>query len=128
MRSNDEAMLYLPIKSLSDVIERVSSYESPSTPQPILDTHIPSYLYHQTGTYMDDTEEEKENDRVENIIDTPLLSIEGEATPAAATKRKPQEMMEQETPDNERVKRIRSNETEEERRSRDYTSFLESLL
>ena len=128
MRSNDEAMLYLPIKSLSDVIERVSSYESPSTPQPILDTHIPSYLYHQTGTYMDDTEEEKENDRVENIIDTPLLSIEGEATPAAATKRKPQEMMEQETSDNERVKRIRSNETEEERRSRDYTSFLESLL
>jgi len=126
-RSDDEAMLYLPIKSLSDVIERVSAYESPSTPQPILVTHIPSYLYHQTATYMNDAEEEKEND-TENIIETPLLSIEGEATVVAATKRKPQEMMEQETPDNERVKRIRSNETEEERRSRDYTSFLESLL
>ena len=46
-----------------------------------------------------------------------------------ANKRKPAEIIDdQETPGNERGKRSLSNETEEERRSKDFTSFLEALL
>lgn len=117
--SNDE-VLYVPANSLSNIISKVAAYKPLATPEPVLDMEIPDYLYQRT-IYT----EEKENSSIENFIETRAR----EEVVVVANKRKPAEIIDdQETPGNERGKRSRSNETEEERRSKDFTSFLEALL
>ncbi|KAL7540885.1 hypothetical protein ACHAXR_010457, partial [Thalassiosira sp. AJA248-18] len=119
LEHNEEMLLYLPVERMSQVIERAATYSAPPTPEPVL-VEIPSYLYQKTSL-----EEEKENSRSENAIhETPEIK--------PVNKRRPPEMIEPERLKNERVKRIRSNapneETEEQRRSKEFTSFLEALL
>lgn len=123
IETSDETILYLPAETSSKIIERVSAYEPPLTPEHVLDREIPSYLY-QSGPIHT---EEKENDSiVENVINETPDIVEERAV--VVNKRKPSEI-----PVNERIKRVRSNNertymTEEERRSKEYTSFLEALL
>ena len=121
LEANEEAVLYYPIEIMSQIIERSSSYEVPLTPEPVV-VDIPSYLYQSTAI------EEKENTQQDNISTTPEMT-------KTITKRKPPELIEPETPADERVnKRVRSNapaeaeETEEQKKSKQFTSFLEALL
>ena len=122
LEANEEVVLYYPIDIMSQIIERSASYEVPPTPEPAV-VDIPSYLYQSTAI------EEKENTQQDNIITTTL------GMPKKANKRKPPEIIEPETPADERVnKRVRSNapaeveETEEQKKSKQFTSFLEALL
>jgi len=119
VKANDESMLYLPIEGILQIIERAASYEAPSVPEPVL-MELPSYLYEKSAHT-----EEKENSRGENINETPAID-------KVANKRKHPKLIELETTGNEGVKRIRSStpheETEEQIRSKEFTSFLEALL
>jgi len=121
MAVNNETVLYVPANTLSNIISKCAACKPSPTPEPVLDVNIPDYLYQRT-IYT----EEKENNSIENFIETRSAR---EEVVVVANKRKPAEIIdEQETPGNERGKRSRSNETEEERRSKDFTSFLEALL
>ena len=112
-----EEIIYLPDETFLQMIERVTQYEVPSIPEPVL-LDIPSYLYQN--------QIQPENYQIE---DTP------QTTPAVhkvATKRKAPERK-LESPGCEILKRGRIRkplieESEEQRRSKEFTSFLESLL
>ena len=120
VESNEEAILYLPFERMAQIIEQAAAFEAPP-PQP-LSLDIPSYLYERIPL-----EEEKENNRGDNINDD-----ETPDTGKNVNKRKPPEIIQPDTPVNERVKRIRSSnpseETEELTKSKEFTSFLEALL
>ena len=119
MALNNETMLYIPADTLSDIISKVAACKLPPTPEPVLDMQIPDYLYQRK------TEGKENNNSIENFIEAPAR----EEVVVVANKRKPAEIInEQESPGNVRGKRSRCNETEEERRSKDFTSFLEALL
>jgi len=120
VETDEDSLLYLPIERMSQIIEQAAAYEAPPIPEPVF-MELPSYLYQKT-THT----EEKENSRSEIIYGTPGID-------KIVNKRKPSlDVVEPETPGNERVKRIRSNapeeETEEQRRSKEFTSLLEALL
>jgi hypothetical protein len=113
-----EEIIYLPADTFLQIIERVAQYEVPFVQEPVL-LDIPSYLY-------------------QNQIHSELNQIEeGEqqTTPAVhkvVNKRKnPERNLESPGCENLKRGRIRKpliEETEEQRRSKEFTSFLESLL
>lgn len=119
--TREETILYLPAKKISSIIERVAIFEAPTMPEPML-PDIPDYLFGDASYSSDD---EEENDR-ENQY--PAQTIERNDN-----KRKPQESRDTAIPVSERIKRFRSKEpppkeTAEEKRSKEFTSYLEALL
>eukprot|EP00585_Thalassiosira_rotula_P013579 CAMPEP_0196132122 /NCGR_PEP_ID=MMETSP0910-20130528/1864_1 /TAXON_ID=49265 /ORGANISM="Thalassiosira rotula, Strain GSO102" /LENGTH=1095 /DNA_ID=CAMNT_0041391681 /DNA_START=240 /DNA_END=3527 /DNA_ORIENTATION=- len=117
-----ETIVYLPVERMSQIIEQAAVYEAPPAPEPVL-KEIPSYLFQNTVH----AEEEEEKSCGERNTDKtqPRDKI-------IVNKRKPPDAVEPETPYNERSKRIRSNapaeETEEHRKSKEFTALLEALL
>mmetsp|Transcript_12971 Transcript_12971/g.16836 ORF Transcript_12971/g.16836 Transcript_12971/m.16836 type:complete len:223 (-) Transcript_12971:48-716(-) len=122
VESNEETYLYLPLQKMSEIIERAGHFVAPSISEPVL-VENPSYLY-QTAALI----EEKENSQSSGVNVKQTVTSEKNAN-----KRKPStHVVEPETPNDERVKRIRPSlplhETEEQRRSKEFTAFLEALL
>ncbi len=118
--TREEIILYLPAEAISSIIERVARFEAPSLPEPA-QIDIPDYLF-QNISYSD---EEKAN-----FFEDGYTS---QAIERNDNKRKPQETSAREVPMNERVKRVRSDEplpteTVDQKRSKEFTSYLEALL
>jgi hypothetical protein len=112
-----EEIINLPADTFMQIIERVAQYEVPFVQEPVL-LDIPSYLY-------------------QDQIQPELYQIEEseQTTPAVhkvVNKRKnPEKCLESPGCENLKRGRIRKpliKETEEQRRSKEFTSFLESLL
>lgn len=135
--TRDETIVFLPTDTLSSIIERVATYEAPCMLEPVL-IDIPDYLFKTTPTsypnnddeanYSDDESEKSDDEGSNNEKENTVQAIERNDN-----KRKPQEVSERGTPKSERIKRIRSQEplpmeTTEQKRSKEFTSYLEALL
>ena len=111
----EENLVYLPVDTIAQIIERVAAYNAPHVPDLVL-RDIPSYLYSPILT-----------EQVQRGCDNPTPGIEKDEK--VASKRKTSERKESESPVYEHVKRGRtcaslSVESEEERQSKEFTAFL----
>jgi len=118
--AEEETVIYLPIERLLQIIEQSAEYEAPHIQEQVL-VEIPSYLYQRIALA-----KEKEN--------SPIGQNKNDRGPdKIVNKRKPSHgETEPERQSSGRVKRVRSNipkfETEEQRKSKEFTSLLEALL
>jgi len=116
LETREENIVYLPVETISQIIERVATYNAPYVPDRVL-TDLPSYLFSPIQKEQEQRGGEKTTPGIEKV----------------AIKRKPPERIESESPGCVSVKRGRTRaplyeESEEQRRSKDFTSFLEALL
>jgi hypothetical protein len=116
LETREENIVYLPVETISQIIERVATYNAPHVPDRVL-MDLPSYLFSPIQKEEEQRGGEKTTPGIENV----------------AIKRKPPERIESESPSFVSVKRGRTRaplyeESEEQRRSKDFTSFLEALL
>ena len=116
LETRGENIVYLPVETISQIIERVATYSAPYVPDRVL-MDIPSYLFSSV---------EIEHGQRGGDMTTPGIE-------KVAIKRKSPERIEAESPGCENVKRGRTRaplceESEEQRRSKEFTSFLEALL
>ncbi len=116
LETREENIVYLPVETISQIIERVATYNAPYVPDRVL-MDLPSYLFSPIQKEEEQRGGEKTTPGIEKV----------------AIKRKPPEIIESESPGCVSVKRGRTRaplykESEEQRRSKAFTSFLEALL
>jgi hypothetical protein len=116
LETREENIVYLPVETISQIIERVATYNAPYVPDRVL-MDLPSYLFSPIQKEEEQRGGEKTTPGIEKV----------------AIKRKPPEIIESESPGCVGVKRGRTRaplykESEEQRRSKAFTSFLEALL
>lgn len=131
IESDDTTMIYLPVGKLFRIIEKVSVCKTPRAPEPIVLAEIPGYLMHHHYTT-----QQIEMNEVHVTVNTQNVNT----SPAIVNKRKSPERNGQTSvviPDNggsrKKAKRSRTEishkfETMEEKKSKDFTSYLEALL
>ena len=115
LKTAEENIVYLPVDTISQIIERVAAYNAPHVPD-LVQRDIPSYLYSPIIT-----------EDVQRACDNT------EKTEKVANKRKPPERIEAESPVYGHAKRGRIRaplyvESEEQRRSKEFTSFLRNCF
>jgi hypothetical protein len=116
LESREENIIYLPVETVSQIIERVATYDAPYVPDRVL-MDIPSYLFSPIEIEQGQIGGEKTTPGMEKV----------------AIKRKPPERIESESSGRENGKRGRTRaplneESEEQRRSKEFTLLLEALL
>jgi hypothetical protein len=115
LKTTEENIVYLPVDAIAQIIERVASYNIPFVPDRV-PMDVPSYLYSPLRT-----------EQVQRGGETTTPGIE--KVEKVANKRKPPERIESESPVHENVKRGRTRatltvESEEQRKSKEFTAFL----